>query len=144
MCKRVVIYARYSTDQQNPASIETQLDLGASFVAERGWKLSISQIEELGLEVFWPRKAELLAELDALAARSGYDLACLMVTDITRNESLLLVSGRREIVDLIEYPVLEPRVFELKGVVSRKKQLFPALSAAVGKALHMAEQSPVN
>lgn len=39
MCKRVVIYARYSTDQQNPASIETQLDLGTSFVLERGWTL---------------------------------------------------------------------------------------------------------
>lgn len=39
MSKRVGIYARYSTDQQNPASIETQLDLGASFIAERGWKL---------------------------------------------------------------------------------------------------------
>lgn len=39
MCKRVVIYARYSTDQQNPASIETQLDLGTTFVLERGWTL---------------------------------------------------------------------------------------------------------
>ncbi|WP_427149689.1 recombinase family protein [Rhizobium leguminosarum] len=36
----MVIYARYSTDQQNPASIETQLDLGASFIAQHGWKLS--------------------------------------------------------------------------------------------------------
>lgn len=39
MCKRVVIYARYSTDQQNPASIETQIDLGTSFVLDRGWTL---------------------------------------------------------------------------------------------------------
>ncbi|MGO6855661.1 recombinase family protein [Rhizobium johnstonii] len=45
MCKRVVIYARYSPDQQNPASIETQLDLGASFVAERGWKLSGTYVD---------------------------------------------------------------------------------------------------
>jgi hypothetical protein len=39
MCKRAVIPARYSTDQQNPASIETELVLGASFIAERGWKM---------------------------------------------------------------------------------------------------------
>ncbi|MFD1744482.1 recombinase family protein [Rhizobium helianthi] len=39
MCKRVAIYARYSTDQQNPASIETQIDLGTSFLQERGWTL---------------------------------------------------------------------------------------------------------
>jgi len=38
--KRVVIYARYSTDQQNPASIETQLDLGREFVLPQGWHLA--------------------------------------------------------------------------------------------------------
>lgn len=39
MSKRVILYARYSTDQQNPASIETQLDLGNSFVTQRGWEV---------------------------------------------------------------------------------------------------------
>lgn len=37
--KRVVFYARYSTDQQNPASIETQIDLGREFVERQGWHL---------------------------------------------------------------------------------------------------------
>jgi DNA invertase Pin-like site-specific DNA recombinase len=39
MPKRVVFYARYSTDQQNPASIETQLDLGKEFITRQGWHL---------------------------------------------------------------------------------------------------------
>ncbi len=102
---------------------------------EDGWKLSISQIEELGLGAFWPQKEALLDELDRLAAGSGLDLACLMVTDITRNESLLLVSGNRVLVELLGYPALEPRVFELEGVVSRKKQLFPALSTVLTAAI---------
>jgi DNA invertase Pin-like site-specific DNA recombinase len=38
--KRVVLYARYSTDQQNLASIETQLDLGKEFVLRQGWHLA--------------------------------------------------------------------------------------------------------
>ncbi|WP_425639023.1 recombinase family protein [Agrobacterium radiobacter] len=38
--KRVMLYARYSTDQQNPASIETQLDLGKEFVLRQGWHLA--------------------------------------------------------------------------------------------------------
>ncbi|TWF47618.1 DNA invertase Pin-like site-specific DNA recombinase [Neorhizobium alkalisoli] len=38
--KRVVLYARYSTDQQNPASIETQVDLGKDFVLRQGWYLA--------------------------------------------------------------------------------------------------------
>ncbi|HUF62801.1 MAG TPA: putative manganese-dependent inorganic diphosphatase [Verrucomicrobiales bacterium] len=104
---------------------------------EDGWRLSISQIEELGLSAFWPQKEALLDELDRLAGGSGLDLACLMVTDITRNESLLLVSGERELVELLGYPALEPRVFELEGVVSRKKQLFPALSAALTGAIRL-------
>lgn len=39
MCKSVVISAHYSADQQNSASIETQIDLGASFALDRGWTL---------------------------------------------------------------------------------------------------------
>lgn len=38
--KRVVLYARYSTDQQNPASIETQLYLAKEFVLRQGWHLA--------------------------------------------------------------------------------------------------------
>ncbi|WP_246746821.1 recombinase family protein [Agrobacterium burrii] len=34
--KRVVLYARYSTDQQNPSSIDTQFDLGKEFVVREG------------------------------------------------------------------------------------------------------------
>lgn len=39
MIKRAVIYARYSTDQQNPASIQTQLDLGREMIEAKGWAL---------------------------------------------------------------------------------------------------------
>src|SRR6218665_2352788 len=39
MTKTVLFYARYSTDRQNEVSIETQIDLGKTFVADRGWKL---------------------------------------------------------------------------------------------------------
>jgi len=39
MTKTVLFYARYSTDRQNEVSIETQVELGKTFVADRGWKL---------------------------------------------------------------------------------------------------------
>ncbi|MGQ2952348.1 recombinase family protein [Agrobacterium sp.] len=39
MTKTVLFYARYSTDRQNEVSIETQIELGKTFVADRGWKL---------------------------------------------------------------------------------------------------------
>jgi DNA invertase Pin-like site-specific DNA recombinase len=39
MIKTVLFYARYSTDQQSEVSIETQIELGKAFAADRGWKL---------------------------------------------------------------------------------------------------------
>ncbi|WP_454284811.1 recombinase family protein [Rhizobium leguminosarum] len=37
--KKVLFYARYSTDRQHEVSIETQIELGEAFVKDRGWKL---------------------------------------------------------------------------------------------------------
>ena len=38
MTKTVLFYARYSTDRQNDVSIETQIEAGKEFIAEKGWK----------------------------------------------------------------------------------------------------------
>lgn len=39
MTKRVLFYARSVTDRQNEVPIERQIELGKTFVADRGWKL---------------------------------------------------------------------------------------------------------
>ncbi len=95
---------------------------------EGEWRLSISQIEELGLDQFWKCHDELAAVLEDI--RQAYDLhfACLMVTDIRVNHSVLLTTASSVIEAAIEYPRIGPRLYQLDGVVSRKKQLFPYLS----------------
>jgi manganese-dependent inorganic pyrophosphatase len=100
---------------------------------ENGWRLSISQIEELGLSELWKNDAALHASLEALRKARQMHFACLLVTDISRHDSVLLTSGDPKLIAAIEYPQIKPHVFELKGVVSRKKQLFPYLSRVVGK-----------
>lgn len=95
---------------------------------ESGWRVSISQIEELGLEAFDEREKELQAALASLRADRTLDFACLLVTDITRHRSLLLTEGDQRITDALTYPRLRKGVFDLEGVVSRKKQFFPYLS----------------
>ena len=100
---------------------------------ESGWRISISQIEELGLGEFWKREEDLHAALDAVCKFKNLHFACLMVTDITDHNSVLLVAGNHRVADAIEYPQLRKHLFEMKGVVSRKKQLFPYLSRIVGK-----------
>ncbi|MEO0415371.1 MAG: putative manganese-dependent inorganic diphosphatase, partial [Verrucomicrobiota bacterium] len=95
---------------------------------ESGYKLSISQVEELGLSYFWPLKDELREALRTLIEENQLDMAFLMVTDITQNDSLLIFEGPAEVAAKISYPREEPNMFRLSGVVSRKKQLFPYVS----------------
>ncbi len=100
---------------------------------ENGWHISISQIEELGLDEFWKRETELQAALQSLLEKHSLNFACLMVTDITRHHSVLLVAGDQRVIDAIDYPQAAPHVYEMPGVVSRKKQLFPYMSHVVTK-----------
>lgn len=102
---------------------------------ENGWRISISQIEEMGLDEFWKQQGVLHEALSALCEAHHLHFACLMVTDITAHHSVLLVAGDKRVETAIhaDYHEHSPLVFDLPGVVSRKKQLFPYLSSLVGK-----------
>ncbi len=100
---------------------------------ESGYHLSISQVEEIGFDYFWPARDALQEELRDLISKNGLDFACLMVTDITLNDSLLLIEAAPEIRERISYPSKDTHLFTLKGVVSRKKQLFPYLSSVLAE-----------
>lgn len=101
---------------------------------EAGYKISISQIEELGLSHFWEKQDDVQAELRNLIAKLGVDIACVMVTDIGRHFSVLLIEGPENVIAKVDYPKKDAGVFEMDGVVSRKKQLFPWLSRLVASA----------
>lgn len=92
---------------------------------EQGVRFSISQIEEIGFELFWNRKDELLEALDEVQKQKGVDFAALLVTNIVTNGSILVLSEEPEHWEEINYPRLEKHVYQLDGVVSRKKQLLP-------------------
>jgi manganese-dependent inorganic pyrophosphatase len=49
----------------------------------------------------------------------------LLVTDVVSNGSVLLLSRESEAWEEINYPRLDRGLYELKNVVSRKKQLLP-------------------
>jgi len=91
-------------------------------------KFSVAQIEETGFEQFWKRKEELLAALESYRASKAYYFSALLVTDVVTQSSLLLVVGDEKFIKRIDYPRLEPGIYELRDVVSRKKQLLPYLT----------------
>jgi manganese-dependent inorganic pyrophosphatase len=98
---------------------------------EQGVRFSISQIEETGFDLFWERKDDLRAALEEFADRRGLDFSALLITDVVDQGSLLLLSHESEALDEINYPRLDRGLYELKNVVSRKKQLLPLLAQLI-------------
>ena len=95
---------------------------------ENKTKFSVAQIEEIGFEQFWKRKDELLSALEMFRAGKAFHFSALLVTDVTTQSSLLLVVGDAKFIKRITYPRREPGIYELRDVVSRKKQLLPYLT----------------
>ncbi len=98
---------------------------------ENGLKFSVAQIEEIGFDQFWKRKDGLVAALDNYRQRNSYVFAALLITDVVCQTSLLLVAGEKAFQGAIDYPESQPGIFELKDVVSRKKQLLPYLTGCL-------------
>jgi manganese-dependent inorganic pyrophosphatase len=98
---------------------------------EHGLRFAISQIEEIGFDLFWTRKEELAAALGKMVETRRLDFAALLVTDVVSNGSLLLLSHFPETWGGINFPRLERNLYQLDGVVSRKKQLLPFIARLI-------------
>lgn len=102
--------------------------------SDEGARITIAQVEELGLQSFDGRREELEAALEKLVEAEGYDLGVLVVTDISRHFSLILAAGQPAMCRALPFAKRDDTLFEAPGVVSRKKQVFPAVSQAVRRA----------
>ena len=90
-------------------------------------KIGIGQIEIIEMLTFEKIRESLLASLNKILHEDRLTLACLLVSDIIYENSLLLFAGDSGIVTRIGYPIVTPNLAELKGVLSRKKQLVPRI-----------------
>jgi manganese-dependent inorganic pyrophosphatase len=100
---------------------------------EQGHSFSVAQIEEIGFGQFWKRKEEVVKSLEEYREKKGYLFSCLLVTDVVLQSSLLVVAGPENFQRQIDYPEVEDGIYQLEGVVSRKKQLLPFLTHCLGK-----------
>ncbi len=97
---------------------------------EEGVRFSVSQVEELGFDNFWQHAKTLTKALGELRNDEKLAFAALLVTDINTQNSLMLVKGDDELIRRISYAHIEQdEIFDLPGVVSRKKQLIPYLTS---------------
>ncbi|MCS6245641.1 MAG: putative manganese-dependent inorganic diphosphatase [Opitutus sp.] len=97
---------------------------------EDGTRFAVSQIEELGFGNFWKHSRELADALQALRTEESLLFACVLITDINTQNSLLLVKGEAEFISRINYTAVQKdEIFDTPGIVSRKKQLIPYIGS---------------
>lgn len=96
-------------------------------------RFGVGQVEVTGFDEFFPLRDKLHKALAKVRERENLLLAGLMVTDINSGTTLFLMEGKKELAHFMEYPQVEPHLYELKGVMSRKKQLVPHLLKILGK-----------
>lgn len=96
---------------------------------EGDFRYSVSQIEELGFNNFWKHEKELGDALEAYRQQEELYFSFLLVTDINSQNSLLVAAANDEVKTAISYPRRsQSNIYELSGIVSRKKQLIPYIS----------------
>lgn len=111
-----------------PADI---LDADRKEFAEQGFRISISQVEERDLHGFAERRSELEEALRTMHQARGYDLSLLAVTDVALHHSMILAIGNPAVLAKLPFERRDPSLFHAPGVVSRKRQIFPAVCEAV-------------
>lgn len=87
----------------------------------------VGQVEVVSFQEFYDLKDEIVTAIGDLRAEKKLGTIGLLVTDIVHGTSLLLALGSKELPYVIGYPQVSENLYELKNVLSRKKQLVPHL-----------------
>ena len=99
-----------------------------------GFKFAVAQAEVNDLLEIGEHLDALKTALNDLRDKRGLDFTILLITDVVRGSSRVLISTPNPpILDELPYPILSNGTRDAPGVVSRKKQLLPALLGLLEK-----------
>jgi len=90
-------------------------------------RFGVAQVEVTSFNAIFPRMDEIRAALKALQEQRSLDFVALMITDIVENNSLLAGVGEPRFFERLPFSRKADGVWDMPGVVSRKKQLLPTL-----------------
>jgi manganese-dependent inorganic pyrophosphatase len=122
--------ARSSGEEFSPESAVTR-DLKEYRV--RDLVVAVGQIETVDAQEVLAYRAELVAYMEELRRARGYDTLALMVTDVVREGSELLVVGRLRPLEKAFGVSLESGSAWFDGMLSRKKQVAPRMVESAGR-----------
>ena len=97
-----------------------------------GQNLAVSQITCADAGQLLDRKEEFLDHMRQLKKKQGFDLVILMITDVLQEGTWLLYIGSDETIQQAFSVTPKNNQIFLKGVMSRKKQIIPMLTALWG------------
>lgn len=98
---------------------------------EQGTKIGIGQCEVTSLQDLDDYSETYLNALEEVRVKNGLDWAAIMVTDVIKEHSVLLSTPFRAERHL-QYAKLSEHIFDMPGVMSRKKQLLPEMFHSLG------------
>jgi len=91
-------------------------------------KVGVGQVSSLDFSLLEEKKTELFAELNGIKESNNYQLAALMLTNIIEESTELIFVGDEKAVEQAYSVETKAGAAYLPGVVSRKKQIVPALA----------------
>ena len=115
-------------------TIEQLISLDAKEFQMGSAKVEIAQVNAVGIDEVFERKAEIEEALSRVIAEKELDLFLFVVTDILTNDSTAIAVGEAaKTVEQAFNVTLHNNKATLKGIVSRKKQIVPPLTDALNK-----------
>lgn len=113
-------------------SAEELLNIDAKSFSMGEHEVRVAQVNTVDIDEVLNRQEELENAINAETAQEGYALFVLVVTDILNSNSKVLALGQQQpAVEKAFNVALDQNTALLEGVVSRKKQVVPQLTAAL-------------
>lgn len=98
------------------------------------YKIGIGQVNTTDLNGIKKTRPAILKLLNDMTSGGGYHIVLLIMTDIINDETEVIFSeSHKGLVAKAFNPLKDESSFMMKGVVSRKKQVVPKLSAVLSK-----------
>ncbi len=97
-------------------------------------QVGVAQVNSMDIEGFLPYKKDMLDYMNKFAEDNNLEFTLLLLTDIINANSEIFVGGPRpELVEKAFNVQLTERQGTLAGVISRKKQVVPAITAVMSE-----------
>ena len=97
-------------------------------------QVGVAQVNSMDIEGFLPYKKDMLDYMNKFAEDNNLEFTLLLLTDIINVNSEIFVGGPRpELVEKAFNVQLTDRQGTLEGVISRKKQVVPAITAVMSE-----------